>query len=68
MAKMGLTYAISKVNWIFGKIFIKEYFLLFFTNFLVFHNNIVKKKKKKKKILIGTNKLYASLLNSIKKL
>ena len=44
---MGLTYAISKVNWIlrifYEKIFI-YFFLLFFTDFklLMFHKNIVK--------------------------
>ena len=47
--KMGLTYAISIVKWIFGFFFffiiiIIIYFLLFFTDFksLMFHNNIVK--------------------------
>ena len=41
---MGLTYAISIVNWIFGNFLLKNIFLLFFTDFklLMFHNNIVK--------------------------
>ena len=43
-SKMGLIYAISIVNWIFWKNFIRNYFLLFFTDFkvLIFINNIVK--------------------------
>ena len=45
---MGLTYAISIVNWIFGKFFHKKYFLHFFNNFklLIFHNNIGKNFRK----------------------
>ena len=45
MAKMGLIYAISMVNWIFGNhLFNRCYSFLFFTDFklLMFHNNIVK--------------------------
>ena len=44
--KMGLTYAIYIVNWIFGKVFYRNYNLLFFTDFkllISIHcNNIVK--------------------------
>ena len=41
---MGLTNAISLVNWNFGKKFHRNYCLLYFTDFelLMFHNNIVK--------------------------
>ena len=44
---MGLTYEISIVNWVFWKkknIYIRKYFLPFFTDFklLMFRHNIVK--------------------------
>ena len=41
---MGLTYAISVVNWMFGNVLLKKCFLMFFNNFklLMFPNNIVK--------------------------
>ena len=38
---MGLTYAISIVNWILGSVLLKSIFLFFFTNFILLmsHNN-----------------------------
>ena len=52
---MGLTYAISKVNWMFEKFLSKKiFFLLFCANFslLMFHNDIVKSASKLPIILI----------------
>ena len=41
---MGLTYAVYVVNWMFGNLSYKIYFVLFFTDFklLMSYNNIVK--------------------------
>ena len=44
MAKIGLTYAISIVKWLFGIFVFRKYFFFFFAEFelLMFHNNIMK--------------------------